>query len=90
MKYVVTFKSDFGSQARTLCPSQVGENESGWVIKGEIHEDYYEWVNEFEAIHPVYGVVKGDFEHEVSADSKEGYEHFIKNHPYEEWDYWDI
>lgn len=79
-----------GHQAHTLSPVDIGENDSGWVISGEIHEDYYQWVNDFEAVHPVYGKVWGNFELEVYADTEEGYNHFIENHPPEEWDYWDI
>ena len=83
--------SDFKSQARTLHPGDLGFHEnSGWTVEGQIVEDYYEWVNEFEATHPVYGKIKGDFETEVTADSQEGLDHFLTNHPFQEWDYWDI
>jgi hypothetical protein len=34
--------------------------------------------------------VWGNFEDTVFADSEEGYNHFIENHPPESWDYWDI
>lgn len=56
----------------------------------QIHEDWYLWVNKFEATHSIYGRVWGDFEDEVFADSEDGLNHFIKNHPPEEWDYADI
>lgn len=81
-----------GHNANTLPPECVGKNESGWKIKGKIHNDgyYLEWVNEFEAKHPKYGKVWGDFEKEVHADSKEGYKNFIENHPPKAWDYWEI
>jgi len=79
-----------GHMALTLCPSELGENASGWNIQGAIHEDYYEWVNEFEAVHSFFGKVWGDFESEVYADSEEAFEDFYKNHPPQEWDYWDI
>lgn len=69
---------------------QVRTHENGWVVKGEIHENYYEWVNEFEAIHPKFGRVWGDFENEVYADSEEGFENFYKEFPPHEWDYADI
>jgi hypothetical protein len=62
----------------------------GWTIEGEVHEDYYYWVNEFKAKHPKYGKVWGDFEEEVFADSEEGFKHFYKYHTPEEWDYADI
>jgi len=62
----------------------------GWTIKGEVKEDYYSWVNEFEASHPQYGRVWGDFEVEVHADSEEGFADFYAKHPPEAWDYADI
>lgn len=76
--------------ANTLPPECIGKNESGWVICGKIYEDEFEWVNEFEATHPIYGRVWGDFESGVYADSESGYNHFIENHPPTEWDYDDI
>lgn len=79
-----------GHDAYTLSPDELGVNESGWTIVGDIHEDYFEWVNEFEATHPIYGRVWGDFENTVYADSDVGYEHFYKNHTPQSWDYWDI
>ena len=84
-KYAVEY-----SDARTLNATYVGENQSGWLIKGKISEDYYEWVNYFEAFHEDYGVVYGDFEKEVFFSSEEAFAHFLKHHPYEEWDYHDI
>lgn len=62
----------------------------GWTITGEIHEDYYTWVNEFEATHPTFGKVWGNFESEVFADSEEGFADFYAKHPPHEWDYQDI
>lgn len=78
------------SPARTLCPSIVGNNESGWIVKAEVHEDYYEWVSYFEAFHPDFGIVFGDFEDVVFASSKEALKDFLSHFPYEEWDYYDI
>lgn len=78
------------NSAFTLMPDQIGTHESGWTITGKIHEDYYAWVNDFEAIHPVFGKVWGDFENEVFADSEAGFNHFYENHPPTEWDYGDI
>ena len=63
---------------------------SGWTIKGEVHEDYFTWVNDFEATHPKFGKVSGNFETEVVADSEEGFADFWKNHEPEAWDYRDI
>ena len=65
-------------------------HEDGWTILAQTHEDYYEWVNNFEALHPTFGKVWGDFENEVFADSEEGFANFYKNHPPEAWDYHDI
>jgi|SRR4028118_551603 hypothetical protein len=63
---------------------------SGWTIKGEVTGDYWTYMNEFEATHPLYGKVWGDFEDEVYADTEEGFQHFYANHPPEAWDYWDV
>lgn len=100
--FVVKVEAHFDTEARTLNPEEVLENHKGevgvysrthsdgWTIRGRIAEDYYYWINDFEAIHPVYGRVWGNFEFEVYADSKTGYELFVKNHPYQRWDYYDI
>jgi hypothetical protein len=87
------FGIDFNSRdgALTLDPAYVlNIQSSGWKITGRIKEDYYEWVNEFEAVHPFYGKVWGDFEDKVYADTEEGFNHFYKNHPPKAWDYQDI
>jgi hypothetical protein len=76
--------------AHTLSQSDLGEDASGWVVTGSVQSDYYEWVNEFEAVHPTHGKVWGDFEKTVYADNKEGFDDFVKNHPPESWSYWDI
>lgn len=65
-------------------------HEDGWVIKGCVQEDWAYWVNEFEAEHPIYGMVFGNFESEVYATSEEGYKHFFENHGPESWWYEDI
>lgn len=98
-----TFTLQFNSQARTLNPEEVfgptwngqtGKHSythpDGWTIRGEIHEDYCYWVNDFEASHPTLGWVKGNFESQVDASSREVYEHFVSNHKVQEWDYYDI
>jgi hypothetical protein len=77
--------------ANTLDPEVIGKNQSGWTITGDIHKDYYKWVNEFSATHENgKWWVKGDFESKVEASSKEAYDDFVKYHPPHEWDYWDI
>jgi len=65
-------------------------HDDGWTIIASVHEDWYEWINYFEAQHPIYGKVWGDFEDEVFADSEEGFQHFYENHPPKIWDYGDI
>lgn len=65
-------------------------HKDGWLISGLVHEDYYVWVNDFSAVHEVYGRVWGDFEDKVFADSEAGYQHFILHHHPESWCYWDI
>lgn len=90
MRYREEFKPAFCSQAYTLSPSDLGTHSSGWTISGEVHEDYYEWVNDFEASHPIFGWVRGNFETVVEAKSKKAFAHFMANHPPMEWDYWDI
>lgn len=99
-EFGIDFHSDGG--ALTLSVSEVTDNidgynkvyekihPDGWHIKGKIIEDYFEWVNDFVAIHPEYGKVHGNFEYKVYADSEEGFKHFMKNHPPEAWDYGDI
>ena len=101
--FVYEFGIDFNSDggALNLAPEEVtsgGEesgthtrtHEDGWTITGIIHGDYYTWVNEFEATHPKFGKVWGDFEDKVYADKKIGYENFYSNHKPHAWDYGDI
>ena len=76
--------------ALTVDVSSLGENESGWVITGKIVEDYFEWVNKFEAVHPRFGKVCGDFEVEVVADSEQAFADFYEKHKPKSWDYGDI
>jgi hypothetical protein len=76
--------------ALTLSPSVLGLGESGWLVTGDVKEDYFTWVNEFEAIHPTFGTVWGDFENTVYADTKEGLDNFLEHYTPEEWDYGDI
>lgn len=66
------------------------EHKDGWTIKGEIHEDYFTWVNDFEAKHNKFGKVWGNFEDIVYADSEEAFKDFYANHEPSEWDYGDI
>ena len=87
--YKVKFEK-FGSRARTLSPYYLGEHD-GWIITGQIHRDYYEWVNSFEAYKiGTKEFVKGDFEKMVEASSKKVYDEFVGKFPPTEWDYLDI
>lgn len=100
--FKMTFSKVFSSEAYTLHPEEVRggfdsetglytrTHADGWTISGHVSEDYYEWVNEFEAHHPSFGRVWGDFESEVFADSEEGYAAFFEQHTPHQWDYWDI
>ena len=98
-----TFAAPQNDLAHTLSPNYVTDSndpdtysyyekthESWWTIGATIVEDHYYWINEFEATHPVYGSVKGDFDILVIATSELGFNNFIENHPYDEWDYQDI
>lgn len=63
-----------------------------WVVIAEEHEDYYTWINYFRAYrvdNPNY-FVRGDFEQNIYAFSKEIYIDFMKYFSYTEWDYLDI
>lgn len=79
----------FGSLARTLDPDFLGTHHE-WTVKGLVMEDYFEWVNYFEATHPKFGFVAGNYESEIISSSKEAYLDFCKYFPFAEWDYWDI
>jgi len=70
------------------------EKCGGWIVIGQVHEDYYKWINGFVAIKyceydgdTCDDMVCGDFEKEIYASSKEAYEDFIKNCPPTAWDY---
>lgn len=97
------FGADFHSAggALTLEPTEVSElgdvtghhtrtHADGWTISGTVTEDYFYWVNEFEARHPTLGRVWGDFESEVHADSEEAFADFWAKHQPGAWDYDDI
>ena len=98
--FEVQFKED--GLAHTLDAEDVCENHgsqtgyqtrthaSGWTISGAVKEDYYYWVNDFEAHHPDFGRVWGDFEEKVFADTESGYEAFCAAHSVHHWDYQDI
>lgn len=66
------------------------KHADGWVIQGYIQEIYYTWVNRFDARHPKFGRVWGDFDNLVYFDKREGLEDFIRKHRPYMWDYFDI
>ena len=82
------------SPAYTLSPNEVAEgnytvndgitytrtHKDGWTISGEITEDWYEWVNNFEATKEDGSFVKGNFEYEITASSIKAVKDFLKNH----------
>jgi hypothetical protein len=81
------------TEAITLNPVCIGYDEvSGWTVVAEVHEDYYKWVNHFEASHLVYGKVVGDLESLVEASTEAAYNNFIESYGscIENWDYHDI
>lgn len=79
--------------AITLSPNRLGYHEqSGWNLSGDIHEDYYKWVNEFEAVHSKYGKVRGNLEEGLYYTSEKALKRFIEVYKsaIEIWDYMDI
>lgn len=62
----------------------------GWTISAKLHTDLFVWVNDFEAVHPKYGRVYGNFEKEVHADSEDGFNDFWLHHQPKAWDYGDL
>jgi len=80
--YVSEHDDTYGTHTRV--------HSSGWTITGEIIADHYKWVNNFEAEHPVLGIVKGNFEEEVWSTSEQALASFIEAHPPKKWDYGDI
>lgn len=87
----IQYKKHFPSMARTLSHTYIGDNDSGWIITGTVHEDYYRWVNKFKAHHPAKNWhIEGDFETAVKTTNNEALSHFLEHHPFEEWDYMDI
>jgi hypothetical protein len=62
-------------------------HSDGWKIKGEMRNDWYSWVEKFEAEHPKYGEVWSDLEDRiVYASSESALSEFEKNHPFHQSD----
>lgn len=77
-------------EARTLDPEILGNNDSEWIVRGGVITDHWSWINDFEAFHPDYGLVVGDFEEDIMYSSEKALAHFLKYHCFTEWDYRDI
>lgn len=90
LKATYIMGEDFDNLLLELGKIYCKTHNNGWTICGEIHDDHLQWIDEFEAHHPILGKVWGSFEEEeVYADSEEGYEHFYKNFPPNKWNYVD-
>lgn len=63
---------------------------SGWTIRAKIHNDWYSWIQNFEAQHPIFGDLKGDFNDKVECTDKNAFFHFIKYHTPIIFDMYDI
>lgn len=64
--------------------------DNGWTLSGYAQDDWRLWVNLFFATHHKYGMVWGDFEINVFAETEEAYQDFVKHFPPMDWDYHDI
>ena len=78
-----------GHNAYTLSEEDIGTHKDGWTITGKIHEDYFRWVNKFDATKGNEHIF-GDFEEVVYCTSLEALDDFLENHKPTSWDYWDI
>lgn len=87
--FIAEVQHQYGN-AVTLEPSELGDNDTGWTITGEVMEDYFEWVNAFTAVHLQHGIVFGDHEQTLYATSHAALAQFKEDHPANVWDYADI
>ena len=67
----------------------------GWTISGDLCDDCYQWVEEFEATHPELGSVATKRAEEnaaqtATATSPEAWKHFVERHRVFVFDYGDI
>lgn len=100
--FEIKFEKSYGSEARTLEPEIVHDgareecgmftrtHSNGWTVTGRVVEDWYYWVNDFVATHPIFGKVWGNYEEIVYADTEAGYLAFTASFPPHVWDYHDI
>jgi hypothetical protein len=92
--FEVAFGTDYGLEGSDEAPNRIslnplylGKHVDGWEIAGLIHnEDWFYAVGAFEAKHPEFGVVYGDFEKTVKATSAKGFFEFIAAYPPIVWD----
>lgn len=77
-------------------PNEIFErtHPDGWTIKGVMCNDWYSWVEVFEATHPQFGKVWRTEEdaknHTVKATTREAYDNFVINHEFIGFCYDDI
>lgn len=64
----------------------IATHASGWTISGVLHEDWFTWVTDFKATHPLYGKIVGNFMTKVKVPSEEAFRHFMKHHAPNDWD----
>lgn len=79
--YRITFDND---KCFRVLPPETGMRPSGWRIDAELHPatTTMSWVENFKAVHPRWGTVEGNFNHEVTAyGGKTAYDEFVKAHP---------
>lgn len=83
-----------GDLAVTLDPDYLGYNpDTGWNVMGSITEDYYTWVNYFEAENIIHRdwIICGNFEDGyIMGSCKEALEDFLTHYIPSIWDYGDI
>ena len=65
-------------------------HDSGWTITAKVKKYNFLWVSYFEASHPVFGNIKGDYEYGIKSESEEAIDHFYKHHPPHAWEYGNI
>lgn len=53
------------------------ENDHQWIFNAEVQEDYYEWINGFEAIHPKFGKVCGNLEKHIKFEKNQNEEELL-------------
>lgn len=80
--------SVYTGDARTLPVSAKGFHDNGWQIDALIHGDgSMEWISDFYAYHPTLGFVRGNFEAHIFATSEYVLNEFLKDFPFDEWNY---